>query len=445
VGETLALERIASAIATSEPPPPLRIEPRDIAGRLPEARKRLAAVAAYRGVEGDYWGLWLACVDAEGTTHERAVQQLSEDEAYWLAAWCFGRQAPKLGFLAFERHLAILGEGESANPFATWVYLGWALREQQAKRDWAAFGPVREHRGCGPSDEVLFAAVELAAGHRDRPTALRVIARFAKSREELTQAARAVALDELGDRSDALSVVAGFDRETVFSPSIGWLMRDRFGSAFDEAMQRKRPPRLKVKAVPGFVATPSSRKTPYCFAPDVPKGPPCRGCGHPLRVWFSFDVASISGLSARLPRWHQFRAPACLDCNFWMLQHDFVAKKDDGFEIEAVEQAGKGLGKPLDDYSARPLAPQYAKLAKAPRDLDERPLDGDCQVGGSPVWIQDAVEMRCRGCDHAMEFVFRMSSPNEFNGCPEVAGGSGALYYFACPKCPRFSVVAQWT
>lgn len=42
-------------------------------------------------------------------------------------------------------------------------------------------------------------------------------------------------------------------------------------------------------------------------------------------------------------------------------------------------------------------------------------------------------------------FVFRFSSPNPFEGCPEVALGSGALYYFACSRCERFSRVAQWT
>lgn len=113
--------------------------------------------------------------------------------------------------------------------------------------------------------------------------------------------------------------------------------------------------------------------------------------------------------------------------------------------MEEVEPGSKDLGIPRADFSRRKLTTQHVELLKASRELYERPLDGDCQVGGSPAWIQDPLELSCRSCEQPMVFVFRFSFPNPFEGCPEVALGSGALYYFACSRCERCSRVAQWT
>gem|GEM_PF-6259284 len=55
------------------------------------------------------------------------------------------------------------------------------------------------------------------------------------------------------------------------------------------------------------------------------------------------------------------------------------------------------------------------------------------------------MEIRCLKCDSPSIFVLRLSSPNDFKHSPDIAGGSGGLYYFVCPNCLRFTHVAQWT
>jgi hypothetical protein len=440
--------QVSVAIAMREPRGALHIGPAALSSQLEPVRDRLAVVAAHHGTDGGFWGLWLAVVEATGETTERAIERLSEKssgrQGFWLAAWAFANQTPALGFTAYEHHLTEVAPSEGLNKFRSWIYAGWALREGQARRAHAALAPALARCGSDPSGEVLVAALGALAGKTPKGAALRVVTGFARSTDTLVRAARAVALDALGMAGEALAVVASFDRKVVFAPEIVWLLRDRFGAAFDEAIGRAHVPLAKSRRVPGFVAAPSARSTPHEFAPKLPPGPPCPGCRRPLRTWFAFDVTKIAPLHAQLPRWTRFVAPACFDCDLWMVRHDYLAESG-GFVLEGSEPARKSLGKPMNDYSARPLARQFVKLTRAASDLQLRPLDGECQVGGVPAWIQDPVELNCAGCDTPMVFVFRLSAPNDFTGCPEPAGGSGALYFFACPECPRFSVFAQWT
>lgn len=145
--ELAVARRIAAAISASEPRPPLRLPPEAIPFHLPQVRKRLAEVAAYHGVEGDAWRDWIACVEAGGLDDEQAVRELSEQEAYWLASWCFANGQTDLAFKAYERHLASdlhLGQPSAPNPFVNALYLGWALRQGQAERAWTAYAPVRQ-------------------------------------------------------------------------------------------------------------------------------------------------------------------------------------------------------------------------------------------------------------------------------------------------------------
>jgi hypothetical protein len=130
-----------------------------------------------------------------------------------------------------------------------------------------------------------------------------------------------------------------------------------------------------------------------------------------------------------------------------MVRHDFRVGPRAAIVLEDVEPLAKALATPRSDHSTRAIEPGFVRFVKAPRDLAERPLDGELQLGGDPAWIQEPVAMTCAGCAKEMVFVFRLAAPNDFEECPEPAGGSGAVYFFACPdaKCARFSSVAQWS
>jgi hypothetical protein len=230
----------------------------------------------------------------------------------------------------------------------------------------------------------------------------------------------------------------------VREPNLRRVLSARFGAAFDEAVARAdRRRRPKRKRVAGFVLARSRTKTQHTFAPRAPPGPPCRTCGHPTRSWFALWLAVVPGLAAKLPRWPTFPVPACLDCSAWMQRHDYERGADGHLTLVSV--APSASPQVFDDHASAVLRPQFAKLVPATTELAERPLEGECQLGGSPAWIQDPREVACLSCAAPMVFVFRFSAPNPFAGCPPVAGESGALYYFACASCPRLTHVAQWT
>lgn len=174
-------------------------------------------------------------------------------------------------------------------------------------------------------------------------------------------------------------------------------------------------------------------------------GRPAQG-GRPSRVWFSFDLAKVATLALKSAVWRRFHATACLDCDAWMRRHDHAVRRDGSLELIDVEPGVKSLpATAYSDDSTRSITPQFARLVKAPRELHERPLDGECQLGGDPAWVQDPVDVHCGRCKEAMTFVFRLSAPQPFVGFPIIAGDSGALYYFVCRTCPRSTHLAQWT
>ncbi len=422
------------------------------------AIRKAAAVAAENGDEGPYWKIWWALAVTADRDFVTALAELREHEAFWLASWCWSNEREEPGLLAYERFLASkLAVGNDTetidghvrvglNYFKTFTYALVALRLGEHVRALRAFAPVHELIGGRPSDDLVLAALRFLGGSADRDATRKLVARFTRDSTPIVRAACAVVQDVIGDHAGARAALAAFDRTTPIAKGIQHELERRFGAAFTEAIARAAAPATpKKKREPGFIVVPSKAKTPHVFAPNRPAGPPCHGCARPLRVWFALDLASVPPLAARLPSWPAFDVPACFDCNEWMLRHDFLVGRGGVLTLEDVEEGPKSLGTPRSEDSTRAIPTRFVKLAKAPRDLDERPLDGHCQLGGDPAWIQDPVELHCRKCDREMVFVFRLSAPNDLEGLPEVAGGSGALYYFACTKCRRFTSIAQWT
>jgi hypothetical protein len=137
---------------------------------------------------------------------------------------------------------------------------------------------------------------------------------------------------------------------------------------------------------------------PHAFGGDTWRTPACRGCGHPIRAWFTLDLEAIPALRALLPGWRWFPLLGCVDC--------------------MVFAGGE------DDAEDPPDAPQ---------------------VGGVPAWTQDAVRVYCPSCRNEMAFVASMANPVGFTPQIAVNNESGFQYHFACAACRRLSVVAQWT
>ncbi len=223
---------------------PLQLTPREIAANLPAVMAKLAETAAREGGLG--WTHWLACADTDAAGVGKAIKRLLEHEAYWFASWCWLHDRDELGVAAYEQFLArkrALGTDLDAtenyycrigvNQFATFSFVATALRlgcETSALR---ALEPVCKLFGARTSDDILLAILRCKAGKLAATTVRRVIARSAKGASDLDLAARAVALQILGDEAAAREVVAGFDRETGLPPAVQHELSKRFGLVFE--------------------------------------------------------------------------------------------------------------------------------------------------------------------------------------------------------------------
>lgn len=147
------------------------------------------------------------------------------------------------------------------NHFATFAFATAALRLGFENRALRALEPVCEVLGSRASDEILLAVLRCKAGKLDGVAARKVIARFVRSSVDLDHAARAIALQELGDEAAARAVVARFDREISFPPAAEQEMVKRFGIVYEQAITHARPDRPKRTRSPGYVIVPSRAKS----------------------------------------------------------------------------------------------------------------------------------------------------------------------------------------
>jgi hypothetical protein len=187
---------------------------------------------------------------------------------------------------------------------------------------------------------------------------------------------------------------------------------------------------------------------PHAYGGDAWRTPPCQGCGHPIRVWFTLDLGAIPELQPLLPGWRWFPLLGCVDCMVWMGRHDYaIDPVSRTIELLAVDISTREYGTAYD--TTPPIPAQPAALAwRAPvppeQDFEEDPPDRP-QVGGVPAWTQDPERVPCPACGEEMVFVASMARPEGFTPEIPVNNESGFQYHFACASCRRLSVVAQWT
>lgn len=412
--------------------------------------------AANHGEEPAGWLKWMARVEQAKLDPETLAAGMHGDVAFWLAAWCFESGRDALGLVAYERvvaaHLedaALQASGKRGklahgfNRYRTLAYGVVALRMGQGGRALRTLAPALATLGRETTDEILLALLQYLAGEADASSVLKVCARFARNPDSTVHVVRALALDAIGDREAGLKAILQFHAETGLWDLYARELASRYGAAFDEAIARPRPKPPKRVRTPGFVLKPSKAKTTHVFAPPLPPGPGCPDCGHAHRAWLSLDLTADPVLAPKLPGWSTFLTTACLDCGAWMRRHDLRVDAR-GAIVELTVEPGQPHA-PFADGATRAIAPSFAKLAKATKKLEEEPLEGQCQLGGDPAWVQDPVDAHCPDCDAAMVFVARLASPNGFPDSPAIAGESGALYYFACGPCRRVAHIAQWT
>jgi hypothetical protein len=73
---------------------------------------------------------------------------------------------------------------------------------------------------------------------------------------------------------------------------------------------------------------------------------------------------------------------------------------------------------------------------------------GNHQLGGKPLWIQDAIHIPCITCNTEMSYLAMIDTElhigkNGFREKGHMFGDNGILYVFVCRRCGIFSSIAQ--
>jgi hypothetical protein len=407
---------------------------------------RLARLGGGHGIDGGYWGAWLRMVRRIALDPCAVASGLEPSALSWLSMWCFASGEERLGWRLFEplaQDPRVTETGGQLHHAAIKLCLLWQLHGGRAV-DAARVGTAYlEKFGDTPEVQVLTGVARCLLGELPLDDARRVVFRLRPHLGGKFVDVVAPALYFLGDREAASAVLQLYNRETVFFPPIERVVSSIFGAELENARAQPAPPPLPRTKWRGLVLERSSRRTVHRYGPADSEAPNCPGCHSVTHTWFLIDVMGEKKLHQALPEWPSFPAVACLSCDYWMLRHDIVHRDDGRVGLIEVNAADSRLAKPRDEV-ARPT-PQFAKTRAAPACLEDMPLEGDCQLGGNPAWIQAEEDVRCAGCDERMTFVLRFSSPNSFVGCPTVGNGSAALYFFACNSCRRSARIAQWT
>lgn len=195
---------------------------------------------------------------------------------------------------------------------------------------------------------------------------------------------------------------------------------------------------------PGADLVPGPADSPHGFGGDLWRTSPCKGCGHLIRVWFTLDLGAIRELQPLLPGWRFFPLLGCADCMVWMGRHDYRVSSDRReVELLSVAISTESYGEAFDTTPPIPLQPAGLRWRKPGVDPDD--FEASPQVGGAPMWTQDAERVCCPSCRNEMYFVASMATPEGFAPAVAINNESGFQYHFACATCRHLSVIAQWT
>lgn len=421
-----------------------------LGGSLENAARCYATRAGYVGRDMALWRVWLAIQEERGVALELGLAELSPQERRWLGATALGAGEPAVGLAAYARYLEEPGAiGPSSNETRLFLdELERAGRGDEAMR-WVS---VLESRSDTTPVETLWGARWLLrtgqsasadakvqavlARHPDWPDGWAVSALIALTLGDPARArahARKAARRQLYD--EQLLAALAQHPETRLSASSAEVAPVL---GYEEA-------RAAFFARPGMVLVPSEAAEPHWYGGDDFEMPACKGCGHPIRQWFSLDVVPIEELAQKLPAWPRLPLLSCADCLLWMGRHDYRVEHAQrvvrllNAAISVTEFGGARRTTP-------PLARRYAKLTPfVPGESPEDEPSPGALVGGEPLWTQSPERVLCPECDEAMVYVAAMTTPDAFEPPFVINNESGYQYHFACNTCGTLSVIAQFT
>jgi hypothetical protein len=423
---------------------------RVLAGDLENAARRYAKHAGYRGTELAPWTVWIAIQEARGLELEAALEELAAPDRRWLGVAALKAGQDDVGMVAYGRYLKAPGD---IGPFTgeTKLFLDALVR-------------------AGRGEEALQWVTELEQRQDSTPGetlwAVRFLLRSGQS--ELARRRSSVVLDRMPAWADgwAVSALIAFAqgdhqmgaahalkaaRRGLADVELAAELRACLGSRWDELVNASAGPAQSYDDVaeafrrsPGRSLVPSDVPSVHSYGGTDFIMPPCHGCGHAIREWFSLDLTAIPELAQRLPDWPRLPLLGCADCMVWMGRHDYVIEH--AARRVTLRNVAISVTQYGDAFGTLPaLQRRYARLTAT--DPTESPYDA-CfgpLVGGVPLWTQGPEQPRCPECDEPMVYVAAMTTPDAFDPPFVINNESGAQYHFACNPCGILSVIAQWT
>jgi hypothetical protein len=415
-----------------------------LAGDLDQAARSYARQATNNGDSGDWWQIWRDVQDLRGKPFAEALDELSPEGRRWYAKWALANGREGEGLAAYALYLADPGR---FGPFSgeTALYLDRLLQARRYREVVEIVDSLAARYDDVPLEQMRAARALSALGdHRAAIGRLRG-ARERHPDDASLWALEAIILHETGDTAAAETALGECRRLPLEDSALLQELRQVLGPPEEGAVRSSPDERGTATRPggenPGWRPVASEIATPHWHGGETFTMPGCRGCGHPIRQWFVFDLREIPHLRESLPAWTLFPLLGCADCAVHMGRHDYEV------DLEALEVRLVNVGISVTEFGKAydtlpPIPQQYVRLEKDSGDEEawEQP-----QIGGAPNWTQQPQRVFCRACRSEMIFVGAMASTTGFQLDVPINNESGYQYHFACSNCRTISVIAQWT
>jgi len=201
----------------------------------------------------------------------------------------------------------------------------------------------------------------------------------------------------------------------------------------------------------GYKVIIGENKYKHYFGGETWKMPICSICDEPVHQILTLDMTDVALSDVRC-KLNELPLISCVNCsNCWERQY---YKLDESIKSITVlkseqEEVWKQDGGDKIEY---PLPKMHVKLEKLDAYDDDEFIDGMgtdylAKIGGAPVFLSDAINMKCPKCGKNMEFIGQLTG-NDFGDEKLLNGfdffiGEMFLYYYICSDCNIVGVDSQ--
>jgi hypothetical protein len=417
------------------------------------AARAVADEAVRHEADGRWWSAWRALERETGRPLTEGLVELSPRGLRFFTSWTLGEGDPEEGLVS----LALLKRrraGRGLEYVDTGEVLDQLLDGGRVDLAVAAVDLIAEDEGDASAEQCAVCLAMIDRGECEAALAriAPVLARYHDRAE--VWAVTALGHHGEGAELEARRAMGEAARLGLFDEPLMERMRATFGRSWTKLAAQSPPgdyqdsERAWLKS-PGADLLPTAGTSPHTFGGQHWTVPACRGCGHPIRVWFTLDVRALPSVAQQLPGWRFLPLLGCNACTVWMGRHDYqvdpVARALSLLNVAiSTRRFGEAQGPPA-ALPSLPVEVRWRTPVLAPTERDLEPRWEAPQLGGAPHWTQQPLTVFCPACRKEMGFVAAMASAEAFPGGVHINNESGFQYHFACAPCHTLSVIAQWT